>query len=74
MLSGSPGSSPGRLPFTDMSATQDQEYFGDGIAEEILNALARLPELKVIAHTSSFRVQGPFGDTARIRQCPQMAF
>jgi TolB-like protein/DNA-binding winged helix-turn-helix (wHTH) protein len=42
------------LPFVDMSADKDQEYFGDGIAEEILNLLAQSPELKVIARTSSF--------------------
>jgi TolB-like protein/DNA-binding winged helix-turn-helix (wHTH) protein/thioredoxin-like negative regulator of GroEL len=42
------------LPFADMSAEGDQEYFGDGIAEEILNLLAQAPELKVIARTSSF--------------------
>lgn len=42
------------LPFVDMSATQDQRYLGEGIAEEILNVLAQSTELKVIASTSSF--------------------
>ena len=42
------------LPFTDMSAAGDQEYFGDGLAEEILNLLAGVPELKVSGRTSSF--------------------
>ena len=42
------------LPFVDMSAEGDQAYFGDGIAEEILNLLAQVRELKVIARTSSF--------------------
>lgn len=42
------------LPFIDMSAGQDQEYFSDGVAEEILNALARIPGLRVAARTSSF--------------------
>lgn len=49
-----------------MSATQDQEYFGDGIAEEILNLLAQVPELKVIARTSSFSFKGRPADVATI--------
>jgi serine/threonine-protein kinase len=42
------------LPFLDMSPEQDQEYFGDGIAEEIINALTRIADLHVSARTSSF--------------------
>ena len=42
------------LPFVDMSETQDQQYFGDGIAEEILTELTRYPDLAVVARTSSF--------------------
>ena len=42
------------LPFADMSAAGDQEYFGDGLAEEVLNLLAGVPELKVSGRTSSF--------------------
>jgi serine/threonine-protein kinase len=42
------------LPFDDLSDTQDQQYFADGLAEEILNLLAQLPDLRVIARTSSF--------------------
>lgn len=42
------------LPFTDMSADHDQEYFGDGVAEEVLNVLTRIPDLRVAARTSSF--------------------
>ena len=42
------------LPFADLSQGQDQEWFADGLTEEILNSLARLPELKVTARTSSF--------------------
>ena len=42
------------LPFVDMSAAQDQRYLSDGIADEILNRLTRIPELRVIARTSSF--------------------
>ncbi|HET6639268.1 MAG TPA: tetratricopeptide repeat protein, partial [Gemmatimonadota bacterium] len=42
------------LPFENMSADPDNEYFADGLAEEILNALADVPGLKVAARTSSF--------------------
>jgi len=42
------------LPFVNMSGDPDQEYFSDGISEEILNVLARTPELRVAARTSSF--------------------
>jgi adenylate cyclase len=42
------------LPFEDMSVNQDQEYFCDGIAEEIINSLTQLDSLKVIARTSTF--------------------
>lgn len=43
------------LPFQDMSPDNSQEYFGDGIAEEILNSLARLNKMLVISRTSSFK-------------------
>ena len=46
------------LPFADMSAGKDQEYFADGLSEELLNLLAKLPELRVIGRTSSLQVQG----------------
>jgi TolB-like protein len=46
------------LAFTDMSAGKDQEWFSDGLSEEILNSLANLPELKVTARTSSFYFKG----------------
>ena len=42
------------LPFDDMSAEGDQEYFGDGVAEELLNVLSRLDGLRVAGRTSSF--------------------
>ena len=42
------------LPFMDMSPDHDQEYFGDGVAEEVLNVLTRIPDLRVAARTSSF--------------------
>jgi TolB-like protein/thioredoxin-like negative regulator of GroEL len=46
------------LPFTDMSQAHDQEFFADGMAEQILDLLAKIPSLKVIARTSSFRFKG----------------
>jgi len=42
------------LPFTDMSADKEQEYFCDGIAEELINALTQIRDLRVIARTSAF--------------------
>ncbi|HJT97042.1 MAG TPA: hypothetical protein VJ696_01905 [Rhodanobacteraceae bacterium] len=46
------------LPFTDLSPSRDQEYFSDGMAEELLNALAKLKDLKVAGRTSSFSFKG----------------
>jgi TolB-like protein len=46
------------LPFVNMSADKDNEYFSDGIAEEILNALAKVDGLKVAGRTSSFQYKG----------------
>jgi TolB-like protein/Tfp pilus assembly protein PilF len=46
------------LPFVNMSADAENEFFSDGVAEEILNVLARIPELKVAARTSAFAFKG----------------
>ena len=46
------------LPFVDMSQAKDQEYFTDGISEELLNLLAKIPQLHVAARTSSFSFKG----------------
>jgi len=46
------------LPFVNMSPDPGQEYFSDGISEELLNLLARIPELRVAARTSSFSFKG----------------
>ena len=46
------------LPFADMSAEKDQGYFSDGISEELLNLLAKVPGLHVAARTSSFSFKG----------------
>src|SRR5262249_37775624 len=46
------------LPFVDMSQAKDQGYFSDGISEELLNLLTKVPQLKVAARTSSFSFKG----------------
>jgi TolB-like protein/Tfp pilus assembly protein PilF len=46
------------LPFVNMSSDQDQEYFSDGISEEILNALAKIPDLHVTSRSSAFAFKG----------------
>jgi TolB-like protein len=46
------------LPFTDMSPAKDQEYFSDGLSEELITALARIPDMKVAGRTSSFSYKG----------------
>jgi TolB-like protein/class 3 adenylate cyclase/Tfp pilus assembly protein PilF len=53
-----PENSVAVLPFVDMSQAQDQGYFSDGISEELLNLLAKVPQLKVAARTSSFSFKG----------------
>jgi TolB-like protein len=54
------------LPFVDMSEKHDQEYFGDGMAEEILDLLAKIPGLTVIGRTSSFQFKGKNEDLRTI--------
>jgi TolB-like protein/tetratricopeptide (TPR) repeat protein len=54
------------LPFVNMSGDADNEYFSDGISEEILNVLARVPELSVAARTSSFQFKGEKRDISEI--------
>jgi TolB-like protein len=54
------------LPFADLSENQDQEWFADGLTEEILNSLARLPELQVTARTSSFEFKNTNSDISEI--------
>ena len=54
------------LPFVNMSSDPEQEYFSDGISEELLNLLAGIPELRVAARTSSFRFRGKDMDIADV--------
>jgi TolB-like protein/tRNA A-37 threonylcarbamoyl transferase component Bud32 len=56
------------LPFADMSEARDQEWFSDGLAEEIINALAHIRDLKVIARTSAFAFKGKQEDIRRIAE------
>jgi len=56
------------LPFANMSADKENEYFSDGLAEEILNLLAKIPDLKVMARTSSFAFRGKEQDITKIAE------
>ena len=56
------------LPFANMSPDPEQEYFSDGLAEEIINALAQVPGLKVIARTSAFTFKGKQEDVRGIAE------
>jgi len=77
VASGLPGATPGPpsiiaeksiavLPFVNMSGDVENEYFSDGISEEILNVLAKVPDLSVAARTSSFQFKGEKRDVAEI--------
>jgi TolB-like protein len=54
------------LPFENMSPDRDQDYFSDGLTEEIINALVHVSSLKVIARTSSFAYKGKYEDVREI--------
>ena len=54
------------LPFVNMSGDAKQEYFSDGISEELLNSLSRLSDLEVVARTSSFSFKGQNVDVSTI--------
>jgi len=54
------------LPFVNMSADTDQEYFSDGISEELLNLLAKIPDVRVPARTSSFQFKGQNLDISEV--------
>jgi TolB-like protein/predicted Zn-dependent protease len=60
------GQSIAVLPFVNISSDKEQEYFSDGITEEILNSLASVKELKVAGRTSSFAFKGQNQDLRRI--------
>jgi TolB-like protein len=61
------------LPFVNMSDDKQNEYFSDGLSEELLNQLAQLPQLRVIARTSSFSFKGKEVDVATIAKALNVA-
>jgi TolB-like protein len=63
-----PAKSIAVLPFVDLSPAKDQEYFCDGISEEILDTLAKVEGLRVVARTSSFSFKGKNADVSEIGQ------
>ncbi|MGE5345186.1 MAG: hypothetical protein ACM3JH_04450 [Acidithiobacillales bacterium] len=69
---GDSGATPGKkatlavLPFAILAADKESQYFGDGLADDIINALTRTPDLDVIARTSSFAFRGKALDVRRI--------
>ena len=65
---GTPEKSIAVLPFVNMSSDSEQEYFSDGLSEELLNLLAKIPALKVIGRTSSFAFKGKNTDLRAIGQ------
>lgn len=54
------------LPFANMSGKADEDYFSDGMTEELLNVLAKVPQLQVVARTSVFQFKGKGGDVREI--------
>ena len=54
------------LPFADLSPRRDHEFLGDGIAEELMFALSRVPEIRVASQTSAFSFKGKHEDIRRI--------
>lgn len=61
------------LPFADMSPDGDQEYFADGISEELLNVMAQVPDLAVAGRTSSFAFKGQNRDLREIAEILDVA-
>jgi len=61
------------LPFVDMSPNKDQEYLSDGISEELISALAKLPNLKVVGRTSSFAYKDKNENLKKIGEDLQVA-
>jgi serine/threonine protein kinase/tetratricopeptide (TPR) repeat protein len=61
-----PPASAAVLPFLDLSPQKDQEYFSDGLTEELITALSQVPGLRVAARTSSFQFKGQTPDVHEI--------
>ncbi len=62
------------LPFVDLSEHQDQEYFSDGLSEELIDLLTKVPELHVPARTSSFYFKGQHATTAEMAKALGVAY
>ena len=54
------------LPFDNMSSGEEQQYFGDGISDDIITELSRFRQLRVVARNSSFQFRGPNVDVGRV--------
>jgi TolB-like protein/DNA-binding winged helix-turn-helix (wHTH) protein len=54
------------LPFTNLSPEQEQEYFSDGLTDELINALSKLPGWRVVARTSTFKFKGTAEDVRHL--------
>jgi TolB-like protein len=67
------GKSVAVLPFIDLSEKKDQEYFSDGLAEELIDLLVKVPDLKVTARTSSFSFRGRAVTVGEIGQTLKVA-
>src|SRR5881409_3736347 len=72
-LAGGTGRSIAVLPFVNVSGAPQEEYLSDGISEEIINALSKLPQLQVVARPSSFAFKGKNEDVRQIGQALQVA-
>jgi TolB-like protein len=67
------GTSIAVLPFANMSVEKENEYSSDGLAEEIINALTQIPNLSVVARTSSFAFRGKEQDIRGIGEVLKVA-
>jgi len=62
------------LPFVNMSSDPEQEYFSDGLSEELLNLLAKIPELKVASRSSAFQFKGEKIDLVEVAHKLKVAY
>jgi len=62
------------LPFINMSSDEEQEYFSDGLSEELLNLLAKIPELKVASRSSAFQFKGEKIDLIEVAEKLKVAY
>ena len=62
------------LPFVNMSSDEEQEFFSDGLSEELLNLLAKIPELQVASRTSAFSFKGETTDIPTVAEKLNVAY